>query len=253
MKRIRIGKDITIKWEILTNGENVPLEGRDLLLYIVPPSGNNECLEFSVTDNILTAYYKGVAQKMLGKYDLVLWENYQKEGQNVLDQCSAFMLVSTTCAEGGLDNNIEAESVNLTGYMQAGVAGLSAYEIAVKNGFVGSESEWLESLKGPKGDPFSYSDFTPEQIKELQKPAADMIDQLTQTNNAVVQAEKTRASAELVRQQNEKQRDDNFKDLSGKLNVAINNANNASDQALQAAANIPVTLTTIKETTDINI
>lgn len=26
--------------------------------------------------------------------------------------------------------------------------GLSAYEVAVKNGFVGTETEWLESLKG---------------------------------------------------------------------------------------------------------
>lgn len=30
--------------------------------------------------------------------------------------------------------------------------GESAYNIAVKNGFVGTEAEWLESLKGEKGD-----------------------------------------------------------------------------------------------------
>lgn len=30
--------------------------------------------------------------------------------------------------------------------------GLSAYEIAVKNGFVGTEAEWLESLKGNNGE-----------------------------------------------------------------------------------------------------
>ena len=29
-----------------------------------------------------------------------------------------------------------------------GTAGKSAYEIAVDNGFVGTETEWLESLKG---------------------------------------------------------------------------------------------------------
>lgn len=34
-----------------------------------------------------------------------------------------------------------------------GATGLSAYEIAVKNGFDGTEEEWLESLKGEKGDP----------------------------------------------------------------------------------------------------
>ena len=34
----------------------------------------------------------------------------------------------------------------------AGADGASAYEIAVDNGFVGTESEWLASLKGDKGD-----------------------------------------------------------------------------------------------------
>lgn len=35
---------------------------------------------------------------------------------------------------------------------QDGKDGLSAYEIAVNNGFTGTESEWLASLKGEKGD-----------------------------------------------------------------------------------------------------
>ena len=33
----------------------------------------------------------------------------------------------------------------------SGTAGKSAYEIAVDNGFVGTETEWLESLKGVDG------------------------------------------------------------------------------------------------------
>lgn len=33
-----------------------------------------------------------------------------------------------------------------------GEDGLSAYQIAVNNGFVGTEAQWLASLKGPKGD-----------------------------------------------------------------------------------------------------
>ena len=34
----------------------------------------------------------------------------------------------------------------------ASCKGPSAYEVAVENGFTGSETEWLESLKGPKGE-----------------------------------------------------------------------------------------------------
>ena len=51
-----------------------------------------------------------------------------------------------------------------------GKDGKSAYEIALSNGFEGSEAEWVESLKGEQGerglqgDPFTYDDFTQEQL-----------------------------------------------------------------------------------------
>ena len=34
----------------------------------------------------------------------------------------------------------------------SGNVGLSAYQVAVANGFVGSEAQWLDSLVGPAGD-----------------------------------------------------------------------------------------------------
>lgn len=52
-------------------------------------------------------------------------------------------------------------------------AGESAYEIAVRLGFEGSEEEWIASLKGTvgdkgeKGNPFTFEDFTPEQLDVL--------------------------------------------------------------------------------------
>ena len=48
-----------------------------------------------------------------------------------------------------------------------GISGKSAYTIATENGFSGTEEEWLLSLKG---NPFTYSDFTPEQLAELTGP-----------------------------------------------------------------------------------
>ena len=60
--------------------------------------------------------------------------------------------------------------------------GKSAYAIAVAHGFRGTEQEWLDSLKGlqgpqgepgPKGDPFRYEDFTPEQLEGLKGPKGD--------------------------------------------------------------------------------
>ena len=60
--------------------------------------------------------------------------------------------------------------------------GKSAYAIAVAHGFRGTEQEWLDSLKGlqgpqgdpgPKGEPFRYEDFTPEQLTALKGPKGD--------------------------------------------------------------------------------
>ena len=45
-----------------------------------------------------------------------------------------------------------------------------AYEIALRNGFEGTVEEWLESMRGEPGtpgDPFTYEDFTPEQLAAL--------------------------------------------------------------------------------------
>lgn len=50
---------------------------------------------------------------------------------------------------------------------------VSAYGIAVKNGYAGSEREWLESLRGEKGDPFVYADFTEEQLARLKGPQGE--------------------------------------------------------------------------------
>lgn len=55
--------------------------------------------------------------------------------------------------------------------------GYSAYQVAVFNGFEGTEEEWLESLKGgpkgDKGDPFTYDMFTEEQLESLRGPQGE--------------------------------------------------------------------------------
>ena len=54
-----------------------------------------------------------------------------------------------------------------------GEDGASAYEVAVENGFVGTEQAWLDSLKGEQGDPLDYDDLTPEQIEALKGDKGD--------------------------------------------------------------------------------
>lgn len=66
-----------------------------------------------------------------------------------------------------------------------GKPGLSAYEVYLANGGTLTETEWLDSLKGEtgkegpqgiqgeKGDPFTYEDFTEEQLQSLTGPQGE--------------------------------------------------------------------------------
>lgn len=54
-----------------------------------------------------------------------------------------------------------------SGGEQEGPQGDSAYEVAVSNGFEGTEQQWVDSLKGDKGESFTYEDFTSEQLESL--------------------------------------------------------------------------------------
>lgn len=54
--------------------------------------------------------------------------------------------------------------------MVEGTRGFNNYELAIQNGFEGTEEEWLASLKG---DAFTYSDFTEEQLAGLKGPKGD--------------------------------------------------------------------------------
>ncbi|WBF82101.1 putative tail fiber protein [Mammaliicoccus virus vB_MscM-PMS2] len=47
------------------------------------------------------------------------------------------------------------------------VQGLSAYQTAVKNGYTGTEEEWVQSIKGDKGDKMTFEDLSDNDKEEL--------------------------------------------------------------------------------------
>ena len=70
----------------------------------------------------------------------------------------------------------------LPGGLMFGIPGKSAYELAVENGYEGNMEQWLASLRGPQGEPFTYEDFTAEQLEALglsgQKDKAEELEDL---------------------------------------------------------------------------
>lgn len=65
-----------------------------------------------------------------------------------------------------VDETLPNEYAKKTDIPEA-INGKSAYEIAVENGFTGTETEWLESLKGKPGDTYSLTDSDKQEIANL--------------------------------------------------------------------------------------
>lgn len=95
------------------------------------------------------------------KFPVQSFNTKDNETSKVLNVKSYYKDTSNT-----VDNNVDNDSTN----NNVTINGKSAYDIALDNGFKGTEKEWLESLKGEpgmKGEPFLYKDFTKEQLDSL--------------------------------------------------------------------------------------
>ena len=198
MKRIRIGKDIAIRWTVLTNGEAKSLHGRKLKLMLHHSFMPEQEIQFSIDqteDNKIVAIFRGVNHKTTGEYRLTLWENYGLDGQTAVDYCNAFELVNTTCEEGGDDaEGLDTETVELedsdieTGI--PGADGKSAYELFKK---YNPDSPLTEK---------EYSEVPINSAKKADEAAKDA----NATNEQIAKAESLRVEAESSRIKAEGQR-----------------------------------------------
>lgn len=213
MKKIRIGNDIVIKWRITVNGEEVNLEGLDLSLYISTTYQPRKQIAFTVAGNEITATFKGVEQKVTGVYRLTLYRNEGENAQSILDACDAFELVSCSCltvdaAFGGAEVELPIADLGV------GIPGLSAYEIAVAEGFVGTQAEWIASLSAASEAAAAecrevIAEFSHAENSRVTAEAQRVANE----NNRIagegsrVEAENDRAAAEQLRATAESKRD----------------------------------------------
>lgn len=114
--KIRIGKELRISWSILTQGQNQPLEGRNLRLYLQEPNRQRRTLDFTTDANTLLTVLPANSLTRLGHYALILTENEGQEAQTAVDANPAFTLVETTEEEDTPtteDPNLEVAHINL--------------------------------------------------------------------------------------------------------------------------------------------
>lgn len=94
--------------------------------------------------------------------------------------------------------------VDLSG-MQ-GIQGWSAYEVAVKHGFVGTEEEWIQSLKQPALDAAAEALDAKAQVEATEKAVKEAEALRVTAEQGRVNAENTRVSNENTRISNENSR-----------------------------------------------
>lgn len=141
IKTYRIGNPLNIRWPILTNGEELPLTGRNITLYLTDPMRKTRQIhDFHIEGNVILWTFKSNEQEQAGFYHLTLFENEGDAEQYATDYMRAFRLVPHSNEVPG-DMNAEELPLSSSG-IDVGMRGLSAYEIAVQHGYEGSEEQW---------------------------------------------------------------------------------------------------------------
>lgn len=195
MKKIRLNTDFVIEWRsILINGAPANFnELSPLLFLVVDPLGQAHAYMPTIIDDghSLSVRIKAADLTVQGVYSLTVYIHHGENGQTAIDRCEAFALTPSLCCPPNTPSSLEHVAV-MGGDVAVGVKGLSAYEIALKKGFKGSEEEWLQSLRQPATD---AADNANQIMAEFQ-----------QKETAIIEAEQARIKAEQQRNTAEAQR-----------------------------------------------
>lgn len=241
--RIRVGKNIFFKLTVnrlndepedFTDARNVRLTiNRKYSSYQVSPP-------LTIHDNIIEFEFVGGGNATSGQYEIHLYYEKLNEASVTgidkfyLDFCNAFILVDLTCKEdAGFES--ESPSINLRGVIERNRDGKDGVTPRIdpetkhwmigiedtgivaegKDGltpFIGENGNWwigdVDTGKPSRGKAFEYSDFTEEQIEELQEPARAMIEALDTLDKAVTANEKLRIENEVTRVSSENDREE---------------------------------------------
>lgn len=113
MRKIRIGNDIRVSWEVKTNGEAVSLEGRTIKLYVRSAYQKQEITDFTVSGCVISFIYPASMQRSTGARALVLNDATEGAAEKTICADQAFTLVAHTCEESDDDVDFEDFMISL--------------------------------------------------------------------------------------------------------------------------------------------
>ena len=191
MKKIRIGNDFVLVWIITRGGQPEDLSNIIDASLNVRVFTKVKTVPFEITGNSLRIEFTPSICDMLGVYNLVF--SYELPDSGLADwqrKCTidvnAFQIVPISMMADDI-TEFSVTSDLLIGFK--GDPGKSAYEIWLEAGNIGTIDDYLVSLKG---EPFTFEDFTPDQLALLKGEKGDpfTFDDFTPEQLALLKGEK---------------------------------------------------------------
>lgn len=152
-RKIRLGNDIDITWSLLDKDEQPYIvEGRDFAVEIHIGKKRFKISNTEASGNSIHFIYYGKDQKVTGPATLVYIENGGRVDMVTFDTKDVFTMVEHSWLAVDSDEQPETVTLDVVTVLSnlessIGPRGYSAYEIAVQNGYTGTEEEWIASLK----------------------------------------------------------------------------------------------------------
>lgn len=147
--KIRIGKDICLRWTILTNGEETALAGRNLKLYLSDYTRRRVEVPFESSGNTAIITLRAAQLPRLGEYVLTLVENEGQDWQTVVDAKPAFTLVEySTEEDDAAAPDLEVEQVTLaTANLTKACGGISPEDLFAGKPYVMKKGDIVPAMR----------------------------------------------------------------------------------------------------------
>ena len=152
--RYRINNDIPFKWKIkTTEGGFRDFRNSNINVYLMDPFQHPAIIHYFVEEDGIVILFAGKDQKYTGLYSLLLEENKGMPENFTFDNIHFMELVPHNyLTQHGECSGIDMPNLEVQSDEILPRNGLSNYDLARLAGFKGSLQDYLDSLKGEKGD-----------------------------------------------------------------------------------------------------
>lgn len=151
MTTIRIGNDIFVVWKVFSrNGVRFSLENQNIRIWLSSGPFKMEITDFTTSIRGEVAFKidaDSITRYGIYKLEMIIYDQDAETADATFDVTNLFQIVSTNYEDTNnpvLDGSVEIEACSiLNNTITSTLEGASAYEIAVKHGYTGTEEEWL--------------------------------------------------------------------------------------------------------------